>query len=54
MTKIIFSLFDTLWAISFLYPQNSPTFSKLLNLDLPDQIIKDDNTFNIFAGKTVL
>jgi hypothetical protein len=54
MSKISWALFTLLLTIAFSYSQNSLIFSSLLNLNLPDQFIKENNTFSIFAGKALL
>jgi hypothetical protein len=54
MIKIVIPVFLVLCTVTSLYSQNPTVFSRLLNLNLPDQFIKESNSFALFAGQTVL
>jgi len=48
-----------IWLVFFLtsgilYTQDSPVYSRLLDLNLPDHFIKEKNFFAVLAGQTVL
>ena len=41
-------------SFSMLYSQDSAPYSRLLDLTLPEYFLKEENSFAIFAGQTVL